>query len=481
MRSYIINIPVDNITLKEAVKRAEEFTLDSKPHFAIAINPEKIIKANTDTELFEIIRNSDLNFIDGVGISWAFRIFYHEKIKERITGIDLFSTLLESAEKNNKTVYFLGSQEETINKAVKNIKEKYPELKITGFHNGYLQTEEEIVKQIKKSNTDMLFVGMGSPKQEKFIFRNLNTLGVQFSVGVGGSFNVFAGEFKRAPSLVQKLGMEWFYRLILNPKRLPRIMSLPRFILLVMKKPRIIKNEVNFLNINISNRDFKDTLKVTDSFIKSRSFHLVVTLNGEMASRALRDEDFFQILQKGDLVIPDGVGIVWGARRFGERIIYRIPGIDFAWETLRLAEKNNYRTYLLGAKENVINNAIKKIKGEFPKLNIAGYHSGYFDKTEEEKILNEIKEKNVQILFVGIGGVKQEKWIWDHKDLNVPLNIGIGGSFDVWSGKIRRAPRIIRKLGLEWLYRTIVQPSRILRAGNLFIFAFKIMFKRIEK
>jgi N-acetylglucosaminyldiphosphoundecaprenol N-acetyl-beta-D-mannosaminyltransferase len=180
-------------------------------------------------------------------------------------------------------------------------------------------------------------------------------------------------------------------------------------------------------------------------------------------------------------VIPDGVGIVWGARRFGERIIYRIPGIDFAWETLRLAEKNNYRTYLLGAKENVINNAIKKIKGEFPKLNIAGYHSGYFDKAEEEKILNEINEKNVQILFVGIGGVKQEKWIWDHKDLNVPLNIGIGGSFDVWSGKIRRAPRIIRKLGLEWLYRTIVQPSRILRAGNLFIFAFKIMFKRIEK
>jgi N-acetylglucosaminyldiphosphoundecaprenol N-acetyl-beta-D-mannosaminyltransferase len=481
MKSYIINLPVDNITLKEAVKKVEEFFLDSKPHFAVAINPEKIIKANSDKELFEIIRSSDLNFVDGVGISWAFRIFYHEKIKERITGIDLFSSLLESAEKNNKPVYFLGAEEETINKAVQNIKAKYPSIKIAGFHNGYFEKEEEIVKLIKNSNAEILFVGMGSPKQEKFIFKNLNKLGIKFSMGIGGSFNVFAGEFKRAPSLIQNMGMEWLYRFILDPKRLPRILSLPHFILLIMKKPKIVKEEVNFLNIKISNRSLTETLKVADKFIKSNNFHIVVTLNGEMAAKTFGDKDFFAILKRSDLVIPDGVGIVWGARRFGERIAYRIPGIDFAWEMLRLAEQNNYRIYLLGAKEDAINSAIKKIENEFPKINIVGYHSGYFDKASEEKIINEIKEKKVQILFVGMGGVKQEKWIWEHKDLNIPINIGIGGSFDIWSGKIKRAPRIVRKFGLEWLYRTIVQPSRILRAGNLFIFAFKIMFGKVER
>ncbi len=481
MRTSIINLPVDNITLNEAIKKVEEFMLDSKPHFAIALNPEKIIKANNDHELFEIIRNSDLNFIDGVGISWAFRVFYHEKIKERITGIDLFSNLLEYAQKKLKKVYFLGSKEDTINKAVQNIKKGYPSLKIIGFHNGYFENEKEIIEEIRGNGAEMLFVGMGSPKQEKFIFRNLKQLGIKFSMGVGGSFNIFAGEFKRAPYIIQKIGMEWLYRFILDPKRLPRIMSLPRFIALVSRNPRTIKNEVNFLGIKISNRSLEETLKVADNFINSNSFHLVVTLNGEMASKALVDSEFLQILKRSDLVIPDGVGIVWGARKFGERIFYRIPGIDFAWEIFRLSELKNYKVYFIGAKEDSVSNAIKKIKNDFPELNIAGYHSGYFDKTEEEKIIQEIKENGVQILLVGMGGVKQEKWICSHRDLNVPLNIGVGGSFDVWSGKIRRAPRIIRKFGLEWLYRTIIQPSRILRAGNLFIFAFKIMFKRVEK
>jgi N-acetylglucosaminyldiphosphoundecaprenol N-acetyl-beta-D-mannosaminyltransferase len=481
MRSSIINLPIDNIDLQEAIEKVNSFLKDTKPHIAIALNPEKIIKANNDTELFNIITESDLNFIDGVGISWAFRVFYHEKIKERITGIDLFSSLLATAEKNSNKVFFLGAKEATINKALQNIKEKYPLLKISGFNNGYFQNENEIVEKIKNSNSDILFVGMGSPKQEKFIYRNLNNLGVRFAMGIGGSFNVFAGEFKRAPSFVQKIGMEWLYRFILDPKRLPRVMSLPRFILLVMKKPRIIKNEVNFLNIKISNRSLQETLKVADSFVKSENFHLVVTLNGEMASKVLDDRNFFRIIKNSDLVIPDGVGIVWGAKRFGERIVYRIPGIDFAWETLRLAETNNYRVFLLGAKEDALNNAMKKIRSAFPKINIVGYHSGYFDEVEEEKIINNIQQDKPQILFVGMGGVKQETWICKHRDLNIPLNIGIGGSFDVWSGKIKRAPRIVRKFGQEWLYRIIVQPSRILRAGNLFVFAFKIIFKRIEK
>lgn len=479
MRTFIATFPVDNITRKEALEYIQIFLKDSKPHFAVAINPEKIMKALRDEKLGKIIRASDLNFVDGIGVVWAFRIFYHERVKERITGIDLFSETLEIAFKAGNSVYFLGSKEETIKKAVKNISEKYPGLKIAGFHNGYFENAESIVEEIRQSGADILFTGMGSPKQEYFISDNLNLLGVKFAMGVGGSFNVFAGEYKRAPHLVQSLGLEWLYRFILDPKRLPRVLSLPKFIFLVGKTPRQLKENVPFMGINISNRNISDNLHIVDNFINSRSFHLVVTLNGEMASKALNDREFLYILKTTDLVIPDGVGIIWGARRFGERILYRIPGIDFAWEILKLAEKEGYRVYFLGACEDVLKEAINRIKKEFPSLNIVGSHSGYFDDEEEKEIVSQIKEGDTQILFVGMGGIKQEKWIWKNKEA-LPLCMGIGGSFDVWGGKVKRAPMAIRRLGLEWFYRIIIQPSRILRARHLFTFAFRITFKRIE-
>ena len=300
-------------------------------------------------------------------------------------------------------------------------------------------------------------------------------------MGVGGSFNVLAGEFKRAPYLVQKLGLEWLYRFLLDPKRLPRVLSLPKFVFLVMKRPQQIKPEVSFFGIKISNRPLMENLKIAENFISSGKFHLVVTLNGEMASKAFIDEKFLGILKQADLVIPDGIGIVWGARKFKERIVYRIPGIEFGWSLLKLAGQKGYSVYFLGAKDIALKQALTQIRDSFPNLKISGWHSGYFDKKEESAIIKEIKEKKPDILFVGMGGGKQEKWIFAHRDLNVPFTIGVGGSFDVWSGRIKRAPAFVQKVGLEWLYRMIIQPARIVRMGNIISFALKVIFKRVDK
>lgn len=479
MRIEVFDLPIDNLTKKEAVGYIDKLLKDGSPHFGVAINPEKALKAYKDTELMNILNASSLNFVDGVGIIFLAKLIKGIRIKERVTGIDLFSEVLKLAEEKHYKVFFLGTKESSLRKAVENIKRLYPKLEISGFQNGYFDDEESVVRKIRESSSDILFVGMGSPKQEKFIFRNLNNLNIKFAMGVGGTFNVYANEFKRAPRLIQNLGLEWLYRFILDPKRLPRILSLPRFVVEAFKRRQKIKKEISFLGITVSNRTIQENLEIVMKFIEEKRFHLIVTINGEMLSRAISDKEFLDILRNADLVIPDGIGVVIGARRFGERLTNRIPGIEFAWELLRIANEKKYKVYFLGAKEEVLNLAIAKIKENFPSLNIVGFHNGYFKDDGEVRKL--IKEASPDILFVGMGGIRQEKWIVKNKDLNIPVNIGIGGSFDVWSGKVKRAPLWVRKLGIEWLYRAFTQPERFGRLKNIFVLSIKLLLGRIEE
>lgn len=478
MRIEIFDLPIDNVTKEEAVQYISKLLEDEKPHYAVAINPEKALRAYKDDELLKIIQNSHLNFVDGVGIIFAARLFKGIRIKERVTGIDLFTELLKLSESKGYGVYLLGTKDESLKKAILNIKNNFPNLKILGYHNGYFDNPEEIIKDIAKSNAQILFVGMGSPKQEKFIYNNLDNLNVRFAMGVGGTFNVYANEFKRAPFLIQRLGLEWLYRFILDPKRLPRILSLPKFLKEAYKRKYTIKKEVQFLGIKVSNRTIDENLTIVEDYIRKGGFHLIVTINGEMLSKAISDREFLNILRNADLVIPDGIGVVLGARRFGERITQRIPGIEFGWELLRKSEEKGYKVFFLGAKEEILEKAIEKIIGNFPKLNIVGKHHGYFSSDDEIRSL--ILNSHPDILFVGMGGIKQEKWIIKNKDLNVPINIGIGGSFDVWSGKVKRAPLWVRKMGIEWLYRTVTQPERVWRLKNLLVLSFKLLLGRIE-
>lgn len=480
-RVDVAGFPVDNVTMIEALSCIEGFVLSGAPHFGVAINPEKLIKAKQDTALTKVLRKSDLNFCDGVGVIWAVRLFYHERLKARVTGVDLFLNLLSMANEKHWRLYLLGTSAETIERVAGIVRERYPGAVVVGWHDGYFTAgdEPDVISGIAQAHPDLLFVGMGSPKQEKFIFRALPQMDVPFSMGVGGSYNVLSGEFKRAPSRVQRLGLEWLYRFFLDPKRLPRILALPRFIGIVLRSPRHYAECVDFFGISISNKDIEDLLHVADGFIQARTFHLVVTLNGEMAARAFRDEEFLHIVQQAHLVVADGVGIVWGVRMLGSRIENRVPGIEFAGRLLDLAAQQGYRVYLLGAKPDVVKRAVANVQERYPGLVVAGYHSGYFDAAEEEQIISQIHELHADIVLVGMGGGIQEKWLWKNRDrLGVSLAMGVGGTFDVWSGTVRRAPRFVQKTGTEWLYRLIVQPSRISRMGSIFYFILQVLARR---
>lgn len=476
-RIHIAGIPVDNLDMDEALDVIEGFVTSRAPHMGVAINPEKVIKAKRDKTLERVLRKSNLNFCDGIGIIWACRVFYHKRIKSRVTGVDLFLRLLDLADTRGWRLFLLGSRSDVLSKVVAIVKERYPGLTVAGSHDGYFTSGDEpsLVAEIAASRADIMFVGMGSPKQEKFLAENLSTMGVPFAMGVGGSYNVLSGEFKRAPAHIQRLGLEWLYRFVLDPKRLPRILSLPRFISIVLRSPRGHADNVDFFGIRISNRDIDELLEIADDFVASRLPHLIVTLNGEMAARAFKDTEFLETVQQADLVVADGVGIVWGARMLGSRIENRIPGIEFSSSLLALAERKGYRVYFLGAKPDITERAASNAMTRFPGLHLVGFHSGYFDATQEAEVVGRIRESQVDILLVGMGGGVQEKWIWRHRDLGIPIAIGVGGTFDVWSGLVRRAPRFVQKTGTEWLYRLVVQPSRVRRVGSIFYFMFRVL------
>jgi len=481
-RIHVAGIPVDNVDMDEAVAVVRDYVSTGLPHLGVAINPEKVIKAKQDKSLERILRKSDLNFCDGVGIIWASRIIYHERIRARVTGVDLFLRLLEEANARRWRLFLVGSRPEVIERVVSVIADRYPEIKVVGFHDGYFSAEQEpaLVAEIAAARPDLMFVGMGSPRQEKFIFSHLNEMHVPFAMGVGGSYNVLSGEFKRAPDAVQRLGLEWLYRFVLDPKRLPRVLSLPRFLAIVVRSPREHLDTIEFFGIRISNRDLEELLETAQEAITSGGSHLVVTLNGEMAARAFRDPDFLEIVRRAELVVADGVGIVWAARILGSRIENRVPGIEFASSLLALAAENGYRVYFLGARQEAVERAVANCTARHPSLQVAGFHSGYFDSSEEERIVAQIREAHVDILLVGMGGGVQEKWIDQHRNLGVPLAIGVGGTFDVWSGLVKRAPVVVQRTGTEWLYRLIVQPSRIRRVGSIFFFMFRVLEQRLH-
>ena len=236
---------------------------------------------------------------------------------------------------------------------------------------------------------------------------------------------------------------------------------------------------VKLLGYEIDSFNFQEALMYALNLEKSNSVSQVVTINPEMFETAQNDSDFAQILRKAELVVPDGIGVKIGLKMLGNSID-RIAGIDFAKELVRLSAKNNFPVALIGAKYEVVEKAKIKLEREYKNLNIVYFHDGYFE--DNNIIYNELKEFKPRLILVALGSPKQEKFINDARNvLGYGLMIGVGGSFDVWSGTVERAPEIFQKLGLEWLYRTIKEPKRFKRIfPTLPMFLLKVLKEKIK-
>jgi N-acetylglucosaminyldiphosphoundecaprenol N-acetyl-beta-D-mannosaminyltransferase len=198
------------------------------PTFCVAVNPEKLYRAMSYPELREVLDSADLRICDGIGISVASMLLYHRRLP-RCTGIDLFLKLIHLSAQEGWRVFVLGASPQSNEAACRSLIQTFPGLSIAGRRDGYFADSDEVVETINGSGADLLFVALGSPRQEFWINKYMPRLKTSFCMGVGGSLDVLSGTVKRAPALFQKTGTEWLFRLFSQPSRLRRQVALPLF------------------------------------------------------------------------------------------------------------------------------------------------------------------------------------------------------------------------------------------------------------
>lgn len=245
-------------------------------------------------------------------------------------------------------------------------------------------------------------------------------------------------------------------------------------------------NQVEILGVKIDNLSLQEVLEKIKQFLDSPNQHYIVTPNPEFLVAAQKDEKFKEILNYADVAVADGIGLVKAAKFLGQRL-QRVTGVDLVWTICELAEQKNSPVYFLGAKELIAAQAAENLKKYYPNLKIAGAESGgeIIDPSQNDlDLLNRINDTKPLIIFVAFGQVKQEKWIFYHLDKlpTVKLAIGIGGALDYISGRVVRAPKFIRRIGLEWLYRLIWEPKRWKRIFNaVVVFPVLVLISKLKK
>ena len=242
-----------------------------------------------------------------------------------------------------------------------------------------------------------------------------------------------------------------------------------------------MRNKVRILGIDVDNIDVNEAGQITKELIENsnKTCKVIVAPNTEFIMMAQKDEEFYNILRGADLATPDSVGVMIGSKLQKKPLKQRIPGQMYFRKVLEVGEKEGWTFYLLGGKDDVPALAAENVKKIYPNIKIVGYHEGFFEKDSEEDVIGEINNLKPNVLFVAMGAPIQEKWIAKHKDeLKVDVAAGQGGTFDYEAGKIKRAPVIFQKLGIEWFWRLILQPSRIFRMIVLPIYLMKIIFTK---
>jgi N-acetylglucosaminyldiphosphoundecaprenol N-acetyl-beta-D-mannosaminyltransferase len=231
-------------------------------------------------------------------------------------------------------------------------------------------------------------------------------------------------------------------------------------------------DSVRLLGMRVDRVDMAMALSCIERFIQERTPRHIVTADASMVVTYNEDPEFAAIADKADLVTPDGAGIIWATRRLGIPVRSKVSGVDLAAKCCALSADKGWRIFFFGAAPGVAEEACARMTARYPEANIVGFRDGYFKPEEESKVVEEIRSTRPDILLVALGIPKQEKFITRNKAaLGVPVSIGVGGTLDVFSGTVRRAPVWMQKASLEWLYRLASNPKKISKVALLPRFA----------
>ncbi|MCE5313524.1 MAG: WecB/TagA/CpsF family glycosyltransferase [Armatimonadota bacterium] len=237
---------------------------------------------------------------------------------------------------------------------------------------------------------------------------------------------------------------------------------------------------ISILGVKVNRVDMTGTLDAITRFIASGTANMIVTADASMIAMAQDDADLKNIINEADLVTPDGSGIVKGAKILGTPLAQRVSGVDLAREMCRMSAEQGFSIYFLGAEPGVADAAAQNLSRTYPGMKIAGTHDGYFTPDRDSEIASLVKASGAQALLVAMGIPRQEKFIKRYMhDMGVCVAMGVGGSFDVFSGKVKRAPKWFQDHGLEWAYRLCKDPSKIKKVSVLPKFLMMVYKERL--
>ena len=233
---------------------------------------------------------------------------------------------------------------------------------------------------------------------------------------------------------------------------------------------------VEILGVGVDSLTMSQAVERVQDLIKRRENSIVATANAEMLMMATQDTELRDILNAAELVVADGAGTVWAANYLGYEIPERVAGADLVQEIMKISPRQDYKIFLFGAAPGIAEKVKLKAEEIYPGIKIVGVRNGYFTAADEPEIIAQIRKSQADILLAALGVPKQEKFLSRHKsELNVPVSIGVGGTFDVMAGVVKRAPLWMQKAKLEWLFRALLQPSRAGRLIALPKFVLKVI------
>jgi len=223
----LFNLKLNTYSFPETIERIGEFVKGDKCAQVVTLSTEMLISGEKDKTFENIVNGAELVTADSAGIVWAAKKLAKINI-DKVSGIDLVWEICRLSGIKKWNIFILGSTEQSISEAVRRLKEKYTDINIAGYHNGYFKEDQKVIDCINSKNADILFAAMGSPKQENWIYNNKEKLQVKVAIGVGGSFDVISGQYKRAPQWMINASLEWLYRLITQPRRFMRMLAIPK-------------------------------------------------------------------------------------------------------------------------------------------------------------------------------------------------------------------------------------------------------------
>lgn len=223
-----------------------------------------------------------------------------------------------------------------------------------------------------------------------------------------------------------------------------------------------LRNRINILDCPIDNLTMDETVRIIDESIINKTHLHHVVVNAAKMVHMQKDKELHDSVVSSDIINADGQAVVWASKFLGQPLPERVAGIDLMENLVKLADEKNYKIFFFGAKEEVVSEVVKRYSEQYSKDIVAGYRNGYFDKKDEESIAQQIAQSGAHILFVAISSPTKEIFLNRYKHIiQTPFIMGVGGSFDVVSGKVKRAPIWMQNTGLEWFYRFLQEPGRM--------------------